>query len=119
METAAVVRLLPRGGVRLVTLTGPGGVGKTRLALAVAARPPRSPTARFVDLAPLRDRRWSGRPSPGARPARGRRRSCARALAARLRDRRVLLVLDNFEQVLAAAPLVGGLLAAAPGLTCW
>jgi predicted ATPase/transcriptional regulator with XRE-family HTH domain len=117
-ETAAVAHLL-RHGTRLLTLTGPGGVGKTRLALAVAvslsdAYPD---GVAFVDLSALRDpalvaptmARALGLREAGARDAR-------EVLLAHLRDRSLLLVLDNFEQVVIAAPLVGGLVAACPGL---
>jgi predicted ATPase/class 3 adenylate cyclase len=106
-------------GTRLVTLTGPGGIGKTRLALQVAAdlldRFPDG--AWFVDLASVRD--------PALVPAAvaavlGVREEGGRALvdllAGYLRDRRLLLVLDNFEQVIDGATLVAELLAAAAGL---
>ncbi|MGH2614155.1 MAG: ATP-binding protein, partial [Thermomicrobiales bacterium] len=102
---------------RLLTLTGPGGVGKTRLALAVAEqlRDDFSGGVVFVDLAPLRD--------PEAvisaiAAALGVREGAGRSVLQNLRDalaaRRALLVLDNFEHVLEAAPLVGDLLGAAP-----
>lgn len=102
---------LLRGPARLVTLTGPGGTGKTRLALAAAEAlcDDFAEGAHFVDLAPLRD------PAAVA-PA------IAHALdldpevelAPQLREDRALLVLDNFEQVLDAAPGIGTLLAGAP-----
>ena len=90
----------PRDDVRLVTLTGPGGTGKTRLALAVAEElaPELRDGAAFVDLAPRRDR-------GAARCRRSPRRSASRSEPARslrddLRDRSLLLVLDNLEQLL-------------------
>ena len=118
-EIAAVATLLRDQGVRLVSLTGPGGVGKTRLALAVAAGfgPDFADGSAFVDLSPVRD--------PALVPAAlaaalGVREAGDATLADRLGtllvDRRLLLVLDNFEQVLDAAPLVARLLAACPGL---
>jgi transcriptional regulator with XRE-family HTH domain len=108
------------GGVRLLTLTGPGGVGKTRLAVALAERVHHlfQDGARFVDLSPLRDPGLVlptmadvlGMPQVGAR-------SVAAQLASFLRGKQVLLVLDNCEHVLAAATDVAALLAASPGLT--
>jgi predicted ATPase/class 3 adenylate cyclase len=105
---------------RLVTLTGPGGSGKTRLALEVAAGrlDQHADGVFFVELAPISD--------PDLVPAAiaavvGIRESAGRplreTLAEGLRDRQTLLVLDNFEQVTDAAVVVGELLVAAPGLT--
>lgn len=104
---------------RLLTLTGPAGVGKTRLAIAIAeASGPRyAHGAWFVDLAPLSDpdlvpsavvQALGLRPAPDQTPR--------EALMRALRDRRLLLVLDNFEQILPAATLLADLLAACPDL---
>lgn len=118
-EVAAVVGLLLRPDVRLVTLIGPGGVGKTRLALRVAEDVAGDFDAgvAFVDLAPLADPALVG---PTVAQALGVREAGDRPLTARLaeavRDRRLLLVLDNFERVVEATPLVVTLLAACPGL---
>jgi predicted ATPase/DNA-binding CsgD family transcriptional regulator len=101
--------------VRLLTLTGVGGVGKTRLALALAAavRPAFPDGVRVVDLAPVRDSALV--PAEIAR-ALGLREAGGRTAADQLRDflpgRRLLLVLDNLEHLPAAAPDVAGLLAA-------
>jgi predicted ATPase/class 3 adenylate cyclase len=118
-EIEEIVALLQRSDVRLVTLTGPGGVGKTRLGLRVAAEALESfPDGAFViDLARLTDpdlipsatatalglREQAGQPLPAT-------------LADYLRDRRILLLFDNFEHVLPAATLVADLLLAAPHL---
>ena len=117
-EVADVVRLL--GTARLVTLTGPGGTGKTRLALAVAERVHDAFSAGvwFVDLSAISDpallvmsiAQTLGLRDSGSRPL-------AEVVKDYLRDQRLLLVLDNFEQIVAAAPLVRDLLAACPGLT--
>ena len=117
-ETTAVVDLVGRQGVRLVALTGPGGVGKSRLALQAATRlsPEFRDGARFVDLASVPD---AGLVPGAIATALGLSTSGGRLstrLRSYLRSRQILLVLDNFEQVPGAAPLVAGLLSAAPGL---
>jgi predicted ATPase/DNA-binding SARP family transcriptional activator len=114
-----LVALLGTSAVRLVTVTGPGGAGKTRLAIQAAAEL----AARFddgvyfVELAPLED---AALVAPAVAHALGvverPDAPLAGTLARHLRERRLLLVLDNFEHVDAAAPLVGELLAAAPEL---
>jgi predicted ATPase/DNA-binding CsgD family transcriptional regulator len=105
---------------RLLTLTGPGGVGKTRLALAVAeaAAERMGAALGFVDLAPVRE---PAQVLPAVAQAIGLREQGEESLIARvaeaLGDRRTLLIIDNCEQVIEAAPLVGQLLAASPPLS--
>ncbi len=118
-EVARVVSLLRRPDTGLVTLRGPGGVGKTRLSLQVAADllPDFADGVFFVDLAPISDPTLVG-------PTIGRTlhveqvgvQPFMETLKAFLRDRRLLLVLDNFEHVAIAALLVDELLRAAPHL---
>ena len=112
LELAAVSALFRDEGARLVTLTGPGGTGKTRLALAVAhaLEAELRDGAAFVGLAPVSSRELVLPTIAEALDVRDAE------VQAHLRERRMLLVLDNFEQLLAAAPAVGELLAAAPRL---
>ncbi len=124
-ELAAVTKVLGSAGARLVTLTGPGGVGKTRLALEAAWRHlgQFEHGAWFVDLAPLA--RPAGvvaliastigmQESRGAPDGRGGKRPLTEQLLDYLRGRRLLLVLDNFEHLLSAAGLVADVLGACP-----
>lgn len=108
---------------RLVTLTGPGGVGKTRLATELLSRGDAASSfpdgTVFVDLAAVRE---PALVLPRVASALGvvegvGSTALVERLAAHLAGRRVLLVLDNLEQVLATAPMVADLVARAPGLT--
>jgi predicted ATPase len=117
-ELAQVQHLL--ASARLVTLTGPPGVGKTRLALAAAARLGKAfaDGVTFVPLATVRQPRLV---VPPIARALGVQETTGQTLLAGLREslryKRLLLVLDNFEQVRSAASLVVDLLEHAPGLT--
>ncbi len=106
-------------GTRLLTLTGPGGTGKTRLSLQLAAEAAASfPDGAFwVALAPISDPELV--PSTIAHSlgvqVSGNEQPIDR-LTEHLRGKKLLLVLDNFEQILAAAPTISTLLAASPDL---
>jgi predicted ATPase/class 3 adenylate cyclase len=110
-EFADVLALLTRDDVRLLTLTGPGGTGKTRLALQTAGALADSyPDGVFwVPLAPLRD------PALVLEEA-SRAVGANDGLAEHIADKKLLLLLDNFEHVLDAAAALSGPLAACPNL---
>jgi predicted ATPase/DNA-binding CsgD family transcriptional regulator len=118
-DVGAACAALLRDDVRLLTLTGAPGVGKTRLALAVAAEVAGAfaDGVVFVDLAPLAD---PAQVSRAIAQRLGVRLHSAQPvlelLAQALRERRLLLVLDSFEHVGEAAPDVAALVAAAPGV---
>ena len=116
VEADDVCRLVT-GGTRLVTLTGPGGIGKSRLAIEVATRCASTfpDGAWFVDLSGLRDpallaptiaHALGVRESAGALPV--------QSLKAYLAPMQALILLDSFETVIASSPLVVDLLASAP-----
>ncbi len=114
-EVAAIQQLLGQDEVRLVTLTGPGGTGKTRLGIQAAAEMTDSfrNGVCFVALASISDPALV--PSVIAQ-ALGIKEAgdqgLTEVLKSYLRDRQLLLVVDNFEQVLAAAPVLSDLLTA-------
>src|SRR5690606_1274338 len=114
-ELAGVTRLLRRSDVRLLSLIGPPGIGKTRLAIAAASslRPEFAHGVYFVDLAPLSDASMvlpALARTLGLRPLNGQ--PLMPELVQFLADRRVLLVLDNFEHVIRAALSITELLRA-------
>jgi predicted ATPase/DNA-binding SARP family transcriptional activator len=116
-DIEAATALLAEPGVRLLTLTGPGGIGKTRLGLELARRlgPRFADGARFVPLAAIDEpERVVQALAQALGVVEGERQVVAAALAGHLARRSLLLVLDNFEHVLPAAPDVVRLLAAAP-----
>ncbi len=118
-ELAAVAQLLSDADVRLLTLTGAGGTGKTRLGqqAALDLLTKFSDGVFIVSLAPVKD---DALVASAIAQTLGVKETSARSfvdgLHAYLVDKSMLLVLDNFEHVTAAAPLISGLLAACPRL---
>ncbi|MET0765132.1 MAG: DUF4062 domain-containing protein [Blastococcus sp.] len=116
-ELGLVLGLLRDPTVRLVTLSGPGGIGKTRLALAAAQEfVPERDAVWLVDLQSLRDPAdVPGAVAAAVGVAIQGRRPVLDQVADRLAGNRLLIVVDNLEQVLGAAPELGRLLARCPG----
>ncbi len=118
-EVAAVAHLLRREEVRLLTLTGPGGIGKTRMALQVAAELSEvfPEGVYFVNLAPISD---PDLVVPTIAQTLGLREITGQPLLSLLKtylsEKHLLLLLDNFEQVVAAAPKLSELLIECPHL---
>ncbi len=119
-EVRTITSLVTDDGVRLLTLTGPGGVGKTRLAIKVTDQlaPSFGDGALFIPLSTIRDATLA---LSAIAYALGVRDASDRSLLERIRsalaDKHLFLVLDNFEQIAAAAAEIGDLVLACPRMT--
>lgn len=118
-EIAALVEMLENPACRLVTLLGPGGAGKTRLAVEAARRWAGSTGVEtaFVSLESAAGPEALAPEIAGALEIRGLGESPVDDLARMLAERELLLVLDNFENVNAGAPMLSRLLEGAPGVS--
>jgi predicted ATPase/DNA-binding SARP family transcriptional activator len=112
-ERKEVLELIAGSGTRVLTLTGPGGIGKSRLALEVAATlvPEYEHGVWWVPLAGVQDPQF-------VLPAVAQVVGAQQDLASHIASRQTLLLLDNFEQVIEAATGVSTLLGACPNLRC-
>ncbi|MFN2188931.1 MAG: protein kinase domain-containing protein, partial [Candidatus Promineifilaceae bacterium] len=118
-ELGLVIDWLQNVDCRLITLTGPGGVGKTRLALEIAHRVESNfqDGAFFVDLAPINDTELvASRIAQTLGIKIGTSKEQVAELADHLRGKEILIILDNMEQLIEAGPIVSGLLASVAGL---
>jgi len=112
-ELAALQSLFRRRGVRLITLTGPGGAGKTRLAMQLAIELAKDfeGGAHLVALQAIRD---DGLLLPAIAQALGVSQAAGQSLAAYLEPKELLLLLDNFEQIISGAGALAEMLARSP-----
>ncbi len=122
-EIAVICNLLRKPGVRLLTISGPPGTGKTRLSLAAAAQlggqTPFPQGAYFAPLALVNDVSMVAptiAATLGLSEAHHAGKPVLQVIQEHLRLQRLLLVLDNFEQVISAAPIITELLTTVPGL---
>ena len=124
-ELALIARLLDSGNNRLITLTGPGGTGKTRIALEITERRRQRAEDERVCFVPLADAVTADlfvaalRSALGVRESQHAHADALGSLVSALQDRRTLLILDNFEHLVeSGSELLGRLLERAPSLTC-
>jgi predicted ATPase/DNA-binding SARP family transcriptional activator len=118
-EVTSVVEQLLREDVRLLTITGPGGVGKTRIAIQAASdlQEQFADGAYFVNLAPIGDPGLVADEIAGALGVKERPdRTEMESLISYLQGKRLLLLLDNFEQIAEAAPLIAQLVRSTSGV---
>lgn len=116
-DLEVILAALERPEVRILTLTGPGGIGKTRLALEAAGRARFAGGVFFVQLGNLSEAKQVVPAVSRSVGVSGAKEPTVEAIAEQLGDARVLLVLDTFEHVLAAASDVAGLIAECAGAT--
>src|SRR5438445_7374576 len=113
-ELGAALAALGENDIRLLTLTGPGGIGKTRIALEAAQRAPFADGVFFVPLGAISDPKLVLSAIAHAVGVTWGRPPLVPAIADRLRDKRVLIVLDTFEHLLEAAAHVAEILSSNP-----
>jgi len=113
-----LLNMLGDSEYRLVTLTGPGGIGKTRLAMELAQNLLHqfSNGVAYIPLAPVRDQALVAETIAYHLGMKLSGANAIESLKLFLENKNILLVLDNFEQVIQAAPMMDDLLAASPGL---